>query len=118
MKKQILSLLKVVFVVGFLLLLFKKGFLSLEATKKAQEFVGAEVRGLDVGVLLDLARRADRDDAPEVEHEDEVTDAHDEVDVVLDEQHAEALTGQVEQQVTEPLCLALVEAGQILPGMA
>ena len=54
---------------------------------------GAEVGGDDGRVALDLRGRALGDLLAEVQHDDAVGDAHDELHVVLDEQHAHAALG-------------------------
>ena len=56
-----------------------------------------------------VLRVADRDDAPEVEHVDQVAHLHDEVHVVLDEQDRHAFGRERTQQRAELVGLLLVE---------
>ena len=50
-----------------------------------------EVNRLDLGVLLDFARRAVRQDGSPVQHGHPVGDPHDDFHVVLDEQNGDSL---------------------------
>jgi len=55
---------------------------------------GTEIRGLHRGVGLDLGGCAAGNHLSEVEHIDVAADLHDEIHVVFDEQHGEAVRGE------------------------
>ena len=67
-----------------------------DASSRRVDLRGAEVRALHRRVGLDLARRALRDDPAEVEHVDVRARLHHERHVVLDEQHAEPVAGELD----------------------
>src|SRR6266545_7874090 len=72
----------------------------------------AEVRRSHLAVGLNLLGRARRQHPPEVEHDDPVTKAHHEADVVLDEQDcARPVAADGPDAIGEPLDLRLLEPG-------
>ena len=73
----------------------------------------AEVRRLDLGVLLDLGRLALRDDAALVEHGDPVGERQHLVDVVIDQDDRERAVKRADQ-VGDPPALVGREAGERL----